>query len=87
MSTGTLSYLDSSRNSDSLSISDSLLKIMVETGGGIFAGICHSEGLVMWRSPAFGTLLYCRKELLSADKVRRITLDSDSLKTVTEVAQ
>ena len=86
MSTGTLSYLDSSRNSDSLSISDSLLKLMVEIGGGIFVRVCPSEGLVLWKSPAYGTLLYCRKDLLSAERVRKITSDSDSLTALTQVA-
>ena len=85
MSTDTLYQLDSSRNSDSLSISDSLYKIMVETGGGIFAGVCRAERLVLWRSPATGLLLYCLTDVVSADKVRTITLDSDSLTAVTQV--
>jgi hypothetical protein len=85
MSTGTVSYLNSPRNS--LSVVDSLYKIMVETGGGLFAGVCHSAGLVTWRSPASGTLLYCPIDLLSAERVRKTTLDSDSLTAVTQVAQ
>jgi hypothetical protein len=85
MSVGTLHCLDSSRNtSDSLSVSDNLCKIIVEIGSGVFAGVCRSEGLVLWRSFASGTLLYCPLDLLSAERVRKVTLESDSLTAVTQ---
>jgi hypothetical protein len=86
MSTGTLYCLDSSRNTaDSLSVSDTLCKIICELGGGIFVKVCRNEGLVLWRSPASGLILYCPIDSLSAERVRKTTLDSDSLTAVTQV--
>ena len=86
MSEGTLHCLGSSRNiSAPLSVSDNLCKIIVEIGGGVFAGVCHAERLAMWRSSAFGTLLCCPVDLLSAERVRKITFDSDSQLAVTDV--
>jgi len=85
MSSGTLPCLDSSRNSDSLSVSDSLCKVICEIGGGIFVGACRAERLVLWRSPATGQTLYCPIDGLSADIVRKITHDSDSQTAVTQV--
>ena len=85
MSVGTLYCLDSSRNtSDSLSVSDSLYKIIVETGGGIFVKVCRAEKLVLWRS-ATGALLYCSIDRISVDVVRTKLLDSDSQFAVTQV--
>jgi len=86
MSRETLYCLDSPRKiSDSLSVSDNLYKIIVETGGGVFVEVCHTEGLALWRSSAFGTLLCCPIDLLCAERVRKETLDSDSLTAVTQV--
>ena len=79
MSTGTLYCLDSSRNTaDSLSVSDTLCKIICELGGGIFVRVCRKEGLVLWRSPATGATLYSPLSQLSAEVVRKKTHDSDS---------
>jgi hypothetical protein len=69
---------------DSLTVTDNLCKFIVELGGGIFAGVCRAETLVCWHS-ATGALLYCSIDRLSADAVRKITLDSDSLTVVTQV--
>jgi hypothetical protein len=86
MSTGTLYCLGSPRNiSAPLSASDNLCKIIVEIGGGVFAGVCHSEGLVMWRSPATGLTLFCPIDQLSADAVRSKINDSDSQFAVLQV--
>jgi len=85
MSRETLYCLDSPRNSDSLSVSDNLCKVIVETGGGVFLEVSHREGLVLWRSPQSGLILYCPIDLLSAERVRKTTLDSDSLAAVTQV--
>ena len=85
MSQETLYCLDSSRNtSESLSVSDSLYKIIVETGGGIFVKVCHSEELVLWRSPATGVTLCGPLSQLSADVVRKRTHDSDSYFAATQ---
>ena len=85
MSQETLYCLDTPRNSDSLSVSDNLCKIIVETGGGVFLEVAHIEGLVLWRSPSSGLTLYCPIDLLSAERVRKTTLDSDSMTAVTQV--
>ena len=86
MSTGTLYCLDSSRNTaDSLSVSDTLCKIICELGGGIFVRVCPAERLVLWRSPATGQTLYCPIDGLSADVVRKHILESDSQFAVTQV--
>ncbi len=53
MSSGTLPCLDSSRNSDSLSVSDSLCKVICEIGGGIFVEVCRTERS-HGAEPAFG---------------------------------
>lgn len=86
MSTGTLPCLDSSRKiADSLSVSENLYKIICEIGGGIFVRVCRSEGLVLWRSPTTGLILCCPIEGLSAETVRKKTLDSDSQFAVMQV--
>lgn len=86
MSTGNVQHLGLPRNvPGSLSVFDNLCKVMVETGGGIFAGVCHAQGLVLWRSPATGQTLYCPIDGLSADVVRKHILESDSQFAVTQV--
>jgi len=85
MSRETLYCLDSPRNSDSLSVSDNLCKVIVETGGGVFLEVAHTQGLVLWRSPQSGLILCCPIGLLSAERVRKTTLDSDSMTAVTQV--
>jgi hypothetical protein len=86
MSMGTLSYLDSPRNnSDSLSVVENLYKTICEIGGGIFAGVCRSEQLVLWKSPATGATLCCPVDQLSADIVRSKILQSDTEHVITLV--
>jgi hypothetical protein len=87
MSTETLYCLGSPRNiSAPPSVSDNLCKIIVEIGGGMFAGVCRTEKLVLWRSAASGTLLYCSIiDQLSADVVRSTIHDSDSQFAVSPV--
>jgi hypothetical protein len=86
VSTGNVSHLSSSRNiPGSLSVFDTLCKVMVETGGGVFVGVCRAERLVLWRSFATGQTLYCPIDGLSADVVRKQILESDSQFAITQV--
>jgi hypothetical protein len=86
VSTGNVSHLSSSRNVPaSLSVFDTLCKVIVETGGGMFVGVCRSARLVLWRSPATCQTLYCSIDGLSADVVRKQILESDSQFAVTQV--
>ena len=84
MSTGTLYCPECSRNTAD-SVSDNLCKIICELGGGLFVRVCHAERLVLWRSPATGATLYCPIDLLSAERVRKTTLESDSMTAITQV--
>ena len=86
MSTGNVSHLSSPRNvPDSLSVFDNLCKVMVETGGGIFVGVCRAERLVLWRSSTTGQKLYLPIDGLSAEAVRKQIHESDSQFAVTQV--
>ncbi len=82
MSTAKLSHLASLRK-DPSSV-EMLCRVMVETGGGVFAGVCpgiqgRSEPLVLFNSPATGTTLGCLISELSAELVRSKIAASDAL--------
>ena len=86
MSTGNVSHLSSPRNiPPSLSVFDTLCKVIVETGGGMFVGVCRAERLVQWRSSATGQTLYSPIDGLSAEAVRKQIHESDSQFAVTQV--
>ena len=91
MSTAKLSHIAPPRkeiqsNCAPLSIPSAIeicCRIMVETGGAVFAGVCpairgRSEPLVLFNSPATGATLGCLISELSAELVRSKIAASDA---------
>lgn len=83
MSVANVSYLAFPRKAQSPSSVEMLCRIMVETGGGIFAGLWpaihgRAESLVLFNSPNTGTTLGCPVSKLSAELVRLKIAASDA---------
>jgi hypothetical protein len=83
MSAANVPYLDFPRKEQSTSLVEILCRTMVETGGGVFAGIWpaiprRAEKLILFNSPATGATLGCPISELSAELVRAKIAASDA---------